>query len=59
MDVQGFSGTRGSKQRKSTRESFFWGLRKFAGYVWKSFPCEKSNKKQEEPRKNKEKPKKN
>ena len=36
---------RGSKQRKSTREGFLGGLRNFARYFWKSFPCEKSYKK--------------
>ena len=37
--------SRGPKQRKSTREGFLGRLREFAGYVWKSFPRERSYKK--------------
>ena len=44
IDFQIRNQGRGSKQRKSTREGFFWGLRKFAGLFWKSFPCERSYK---------------
>ena len=48
-----------STQRKSTREGFFGGLRKFAGYFWKSFPCENSYKNHKTTRKKQEKTKKN
>ena len=41
----------GSKQRKSTREGFFWGQGVFGGYFWRSFPYKNPRKNQEKPRK--------